>query len=436
MSPSGERPASPVSSPIPTRAPAVEVVAIGNELLLGETVDTNAAWLGRRLAGAGIRVVRRSTVGDVAADIRAAVSEALERTGAVICTGGLGPTPDDLTKPVITELFGSELVLDEAILAQLQERFRRRGIEMSPNNRVQAEVPVGATVFPNPRGTAPGLALEDERGCVILLPGVPAEVRALVDTWVVDYLIERFPERTGPVFHRVIHTTGIAESTLAARIEQAAANVAPLTLAFLPGTNGVDLRLTSWGELSEADAKARMDAIDAAITEQLARWIYARDDEDMVVAIARRMTERGLKLALAESCTGGLVAKRLTDRAGSSEYVVAGIVAYSNDAKQRFLGVRARTLEAHGAVSEETVREMAEGALRNAGADAAIAITGVAGPGGGTEEKPVGTVWIAAALGPRLESRLYRLLGDRAEIRERAAQAALALLLGLLRADE
>ena len=422
--------------PMEPKSAAVEVVAIGNELLLGETVDTNAAWLGRRLGSAGVRVVRRATVGDVAADIRSAVAEALERTGGVICTGGLGPTPDDLTKPVVAALFERELVLDDAMLERLRARFRARGIEMTPNNRSQAEVPAGALVFPNPRGTAPGLCLEDERGFVILLPGIPGEVRALVDAAVLDYLKRRFPERPGPVLHRQIRTTGIAESALAAKIDDIVGGLAPLTVAFLPDAAGVDLRLTSWGTLAEEEAERRFDAADAAVSQRLGRWIYARGDEDLVDAVAGRMTARGLKLALSESCTGGLVAKRLTDRAGASDYLVLGVVAYANEAKERLLGVSPETLRAHGAVSEQTVRAMAVGAQRVGAADAAVAVTGIAGPTGGTEEKPVGTVWLAAALGERVEARRHRFLGDRGEVRDRSAQAALALLLELLRGGE
>ncbi len=411
----------------------VEIIAIGNELLLGETVDTNAAWLGRRLASAGIRVARRATVGDVAGDIREAVAEALARTGGVLCTGGLGPTPDDLTRPVVAGVFGRKLELDDALLEKLRERFRRRGIEMSPNNRTQAEVPEGALVLPNPRGTAPCIVLEDERGFVVLMPGIPAEVKAIVEAGLLDWLVRRFPERPGPIVHRVIRTTGIAESLLAAKIDDLVASLEPLTLAFLPDPQGVDLRITSWGALPEAEAVARLDAVDAAITDRVAPWIYARGDEDIVDAVATRLTARGLTLALAESCTGGLIAKRLTDRAGASDYLQAGVVSYSNEAKEHFLGVRAETLAAHGAVSEETVREMVEGARQATGAAAALAVTGIAGPSGGTPEKPVGTVWIAAALGERVEAKRHHVLGDRMEIRERSAQAALALLLALLR---
>lgn len=418
---------------MPGKQAVVEVVAIGNELLLGETVDTNGAWLGRRLAQAGIRVVRRSTVGDVASDIRGAVEDALARTGGVICSGGLGPTRDDITRPVVAEVFGRALNVDEGLLERVRERFRRRGLDMPSSNVSQAEVPEGALVFRNPRGTAPGLCLEDERGFAILLPGIPAELKALIDTSVLEWLLARFPERAGPILSRQVRTNGLAESVLAERIDDIVTTLDPLTVAFLPDAHGVDLRITSWGALGEAEARARLDDAVGRLAERLAPWTYALDDEDMVDAVHRRMVERGLKLALAESCTGGLIAKRLTDRAGSSEYVVAGIVSYANEAKVALLGVRPETLAAHGAVSEETAREMVEGVRERTGADAAIAVTGIAGPTGGTPEKPVGTVWIGVALGERVEVGGYRLLGDRLEIRERASQAALGALLKLLR---
>ena len=418
-------------------APAVEIVTIGDELLLGETVDHNSAWLGRVLASAGIRVRRRATVGDDAAGIRDAVGQALERTGVVLCTGGLGPTRDDLTKPVVAELFGRDLVLDEALLEQLDRRFSERGIRMAAINRTQAEVPRGATVFPNSRGTAPGLALEDAEGrLAILLPGVPHEMRALVLEHVLPFLQARWPARGRPIVHRRLRTTGIPESTLAERIDDLVAGFAPLAVAFLPAATGVDIRLTSWGALDEAEAVRAIDAAEALLRERIGRYIYGRDDEDLVDAVAREMTARGLTLALAESCTGGLVAKRLTDRPGASDYLFGGVVAYANRAKEVFLGVRPETLAAHGAVSEETAREMVEGALRTTGADAALAITGIAGPGGGTEAKPVGTVWIAAALGDRRDVRRFRFGGDREEIRERSAQAALAMLYTMLRGGD
>jgi nicotinamide-nucleotide amidase len=416
---------------------AVEVVAIGDELLLGATVDANGAWLGRRLGTVGVRVARRATVGDVAADIRDAVTEALERTGAVICTGGLGPTPDDLTKPVVASIFGRELVLDDALLAALYRRFEERGIRMAANNRTQAEVPAGAIIFPNPRGTAPGLCLEDEQGrFAILLPGVPAEMRAIVDGSVIDYLVRRWPDRPGPILHRTVRTTGIPESTLAQRIDDLLPTFEPLTVAFLPGVSGVDVRLTSWGGLPEAEAAPRLDAADAALSERLGAHVYGRNEQDLVDVVSERLVAAGLTLSLAESCTGGLIAKRLTDRPGASRFLLAGIVSYSNDVKVELLGVRPETLRAHGAVSGETAREMAEGVRERTGARAGLSVTGIAGPEGGTETKPVGTVWIAAAVDGATEVRHLRLPGDRAEVRERGAQAALALLLSLIPPSE
>jgi len=418
-------------------SPVVEVVTIGDELLLGETVDGNAAWLGRRLAADGIRVARRATVGDDAVAIRTAVSEALARTGTVICTGGLGPTPDDLTKAVVAELFGRSLVLDTEMLARLEARFRERGLEMSPSNRSQAEVPERAVVLPNRLGTAPGLALEDASGRIaILLPGVPREMRALVEEQVLPYLAARWPTRPRPVRWRTLRTTGVAESTLADRIADLVPALAPLSLAFLPSTAGVDLRIASFGALPEEEADQALDAAETALRERIGRSIYARDGEDLVAVVGRALTERGLRLAIAESCTGGLIAKRLTDRAGASEYLIAGLVTYADAAKERFLGVGPATLAEHGAVSEETVREMVAGVCQATGADAGIAVTGIAGPGGGTAEKPVGTVWVAASLGEVVQVRRFRFWGEREEIRERSAQGALGMLWRLLMDSE
>ena len=246
----------------PPAAPALEIVTIGDELLLGETVDHNSAWLGRRLAAEGIRVARRATVGDDEDAIAAAVREALDRTGTVLCTGGLGPTPDDLTRPAVARLFGRRLLLDPALLEALRARFRARGLEMPEINRTQAEVPEGATIFPNPYGTAPGLALQDERGrLAILLPGVPRELHAIVAQHVIPFLRARWPMRSRPIRHRVLRTTGIPESALAERIAPLLPQLAPLRVAFLPDPTGVDLRITSWGEL---DAEAADRALDTA----------------------------------------------------------------------------------------------------------------------------------------------------------------------------
>jgi nicotinamide-nucleotide amidase len=419
------------------RAPAVEIVTIGNELLLGETIDSNAAWMSRTLAAAGIRVARRATVGDDVVSIRDAVAEALDRTGVVICTGGLGPTSDDLTKPVVTELFGDRLVHDEGLMEKLRVRFQERGIKMAALNRNQAEIPERATVLPNARGTAPGLALYDDRArLAILLPGVPYEMKGLMEEQVLPLLRARWPARVNPIRSHTIRTTGISESTLAERIDDVVRDLPGLTLAFLPSAHGVDLRVTSWGALDEETAAAALQATEARIRERVGDFIYATGDGDLVDAVGQRLKARGFRLSVAESCTGGLLSKRLTDLAGSSDYMLAGFITYSNEAKQKFLGVSAATLERHGAVSEQTAREMLEGARAATGAEAALSITGIAGPGGGTADKPVGTVWIGAAVAERTRVQHFRFGGDRAEIRERSAQAALAMLWDILNSSD
>lgn len=409
--------------------PRTEIVTVGDELLLGETVDANAAWLGRRLALIGVAVSRRATVGDDPAYIKEAVRDALDRTGTVLCTGGLGPTRDDVTKEAVADLLGRPLVMDGEVLRRVRERFESRGLEMPQINRKQAEVPEGARVLPNPRGTAPGLVLEDAAGrMTVLLPGVPSEMEALVETGVLGLLERRWPENRRPIRSRVIRTTGLAESALAERVGLAdLEDSGQVVVAFLPSPIGVDLRLTV-RDLEDGAAASALDTVEARLRERLGPWIYGRDREDLVDRVEELLERWGWTLAVAESCTGGLLAKRLTDRPGASDSFLGGVVAYANDAKQALLGVRARTLETHGAVSEECAREMAEGVVRAFGARAGVSITGVAGPGGGSPGKPVGTVCIAAALPGGTATEGHRFPGDRGEVRDRSAQACLDLL--------
>lgn len=407
----------------------LEVVTIGTELLLGEAADSNAHWLSRRLAELGIPVRRRSTVSDSVAAIREAVAEALARTGWVICTGGLGPTPDDLTKAAVADLFGRRLVLDEAWLRTVQQRFRNRGLEMPEINRNQAEIPEGSRLLANPRGTAPGLVLEDpDRGVTILLPGVPAEMRLLMEQQVVPFLTERSRVPLHPVRSHTVRTTGISESALAERVRNVLPHLGAVSLGYLPGLMGEDLRLTAGRDLDEAGARAVLLEGERLLRDALGDHVYGVGRDDLANLLGQALRACGWTLAVAESCTGGLLAKRLTDHAGASEFFLGGFVTYANDAKTRFLGVRPATLEQHGAVSDAVAREMAEGARAAIGADCALAITGVAGPGGGSANKPVGTVHVAASVGKRTVTQHLRLPGDRGEIRERSAQAALALL--------
>ena len=407
----------------------LEVVTIGTELLLGLTPDTNAAELGRALAAAGIEVVRHSTVGDRPEAIRAAVAEALDRTGFVITTGGLGPTRDDITKRVVAELCEKPLRLNEEVLRSLEDRFRRLGRPMAASNRTQAEVPEGATVLPNPRGTAPGLWVEERGRVVVMLPGVPSEMRGLLTEEVLPRLAAR---ASGMVVRsRTVRTTGIAESALAERVGAIEDDIAPLTLAYLPSVEGVDLRVTAW-TIPEAEAERRLAATVAMLRERAAEHCYGEDGTDLAGVVLQQLRSRKTRLAVAESCTGGLLGGRITAIPGSSEVFAGGIVAYDDAVKRGMLDVSAALLKPHGAVSEEVVRAMVAGALRRFGVGAGLAVTGIAGPSGGTPEKPVGTVWLAAAFGQETRALKRIFPGDRAEIRARAAQAALDLLRRLI----
>jgi len=403
----------------------LEVVTIGTELVLGLTPDTNAADLGRALAAAGAEIVRHVSVPDRPAAIRAAIAEALERTGFVIATGGLGPTRDDMTKVEVAALFGKALRVDQGVLRSLEARFRRLGRPMPAVNRTQAEVPEGATVLPNPRGTAPGLWLEDERGRVaVLLPGVPSEMRGLL----VEEVLPRVAQRVGSrrvVLSRTLRTTGVPESALAERIGPVEDDIAPLTLAYIPSIDGVDLRLTAWS-LPPDEAERRLAEAAAGLRARLEEHYYGQDGTDLAAVVLDLL--RGERLAVGESCTGGLVAARITAVPGASQVFVGGVVAYADGVKHDLLDVPVATIEAHGAVSEEAVRAMVEGVQRRFEAGATIAVTGIAGPGGGTPEKPVGTVWLAARLGSETRAVKRVFPGDRGEIRARAAQAALDLL--------
>jgi len=299
----------------------LEIVTIGTELLLGYTVDSNAAELGRALAAAGAEITRRVTVADRPDAIRAAVAEALERTGFVVTTGGLGPTRDDMTKTVVAELFGKPLVLDEGLLAGITARFQRLGRPMPAVNRTQADVPEGATILPNPRGTAPGLWIEDARGRVaVLLPGVPREMRGLLVEEVLPRLVRRDSPGARPrvVLSRTVRTTGVPESALAERLGAIETEIAPLTLAYLPSTDGVDLRLTAWS-LEQGDAETRL-ATAAGRLQQLAgeHW-YGDDGADLAAVVLEALRRKRQRLGVAESCTGGMVAERITNIPGASD---------------------------------------------------------------------------------------------------------------------
>ena len=425
----------------------IELLNTGSELMLGRVLNTHQQWLCRHLADLGYVVTRQVAVPDTAPDIQSAVREALGRADLIITTGGLGPTSDDLTRDLIAQLLGKKLRLDDAVLDHIKRRFAARNLPMPKNNEVQALVPEGALVLANPNGTAPGLAMKitPSEGRVIrvpnqvgdsqssplrtqwlvMLPGPPRELRPMFDNFVVPLLRREFP-LAAPFVCRTLRTSGIAESLvqekIAARLNPFAA--AGLEIGYCARTGQVDVRLSARG----GNGKEIVRAAEAIVQKILGAQIYGFDDEEMETAVVRLLTGRKKTLALAESCTGGCISHRVTNVPGASVVFPGGFVTYSNESKQKFLGVRAETLVAHGAVSEAVAREMAEGARSQLGADFALAVTGIAGPGGGTKEKPVGTVFIGLAgdFGTVVERKLNPF--ERGTFKEVTAWQALEML--------
>lgn len=417
----------------------VELITIGDELLLGFTVDTNSAHISRALAARGIEVVRRSTVGDDAEQIASAVKDALDRTGAVITTGGLGPTSDDLTKPAIARIFNREMRLDDAIASELEARWRARFPTSGypPSNRAQAEIPVGARILTNRHGSAPGIWLEDERGrWVAMLPGVPREMKGMLADQLLPAIEERTPAgNTTAIVSGTLRTTGIAESAIADLLGRdflggPESELGQLPLAYLPGVAGVDLRVTARG-IPKVKAEQLVREAVAKLRYALGKHAYGEDDADLAAIVLEKCRALGLTLAVAESCTGGMLGERITSVPGSSDVFIGGVIAYHNDVKRDSLGVRQGDLDAFGAVSEKVAMQMATAVRERMGADIGVSITGVAGPGGGSAEKPVGLVWIGVHASERSTRRIHTG-GDRGEIRQRAVQAALEMVRRML----
>lgn len=402
------------------------ILTIGDEILIGQIVDTNSVSIAKHLNAAGIVVHEKCSIGDDAEEIKQTIRRAEEQSQVIILTGGLGPTKDDITKKTLAALFHSAMRYDEAVAAHVERMLTERGIEFNALNRSQAEVPVCCTVLHNAHGTAPGMWFEDAGRVIVSLPGVPYEMEHLMQDEVMPRLKAHFALRQ--IVHRTLITAGLAESILAKRIERWEEELpAYLKLAYLPSAGIVRLRLSAYeveGERVSEEIERRFAVLQRLIPDYIVGFETATIEEQ----IHQKLIERGQTLAVAESCTGGRISSKFTAMAGASAYFLAGLTTYSNEAKMRLLGVQTATLAKYGAVSEECARQMAVGARLATGADYAVATTGIAGPTGGSAEKPVGTVWFAVAT-PQGTTTAHHLCGtDRGQVMDRATAFAIRML--------
>jgi len=402
-----------------------EVFSVGTELLLGQIVDTNASFLAQRLSQLGIDCFHKTTVGDNRGRLVAALRTSLERSDLIITTGGLGPTEDDVTAAALAEALGVDLFLDESSAETIRRTLRARKIPFLPSHLKQAWLPRGGRALPNPVGTAPGIILEKEGKTIICLPGPPAEMKPMFEESVVPFL-RSLPGRTGSIKSRLLRFMGIGESALEERLRDLIRAQSNPTLAPLASHGEVKLRITAKAA-DETQAQALIAPVEAEVRRRLEEFLVGADEEVLEATVGRLLREKGLSLAVAESCTGGLISHRLTNIPGASDFLLGGLVCYGNAAKIALLGVKEKTLAAHGAVSEPVALEMAQGAKKAFGAQVGISATGIAGPTGATPAKPVGLVYIACSWqGQVCEEHRFR--GERELIKHQAAGAALNLL--------
>lgn len=388
-----------------------ELLTIGDEILYGQIVDTNSQWMSVELDKVGIKVIRKTSVGDQEDEILTALAEAERRADIVLITGGLGPTSDDLTKPCLVKYFDCPLAMHEEALAEVTEFFKSRGRELTEINRQQAALPICCTKITNAIGTAPGMWFEKNGKVFVSMPGVPHEMKLMMTNIIIPKLQQHF--KTPVIHHKVLRTVGIGESILAERISSwEKALPEHVKLAYLPNLGEVKLRITSFGE-DLLTLQQEAEELTQKLLPFTGDFVYSQKDESLEIVIGNLLREKGLTLSVAESCTGGYVSHLITSVPGSSEYFQGSIIPYSYEIKMQHLGVKSETLEKHGAVSEETIKEMAELVRKKFGTSIGVATSGVAGPGGATPEKPVGTVWIALADGNQIVTRKLQLSKDR-----------------------
>jgi nicotinamide-nucleotide amidase len=405
-----------------------EIVSIGDELLIGQVINTNATYIAEQLNSVGIFADKMTTVGDDGSAILKAFDEALAQHDVVVVTGGLGPTHDDITRAAVCKFFKTDLIVDADAFENIKQRFARRNIALVKRNEDQALVPRGCTVIQNHQGTAPGYLFEKESKYFVVMPGIPTEMKGMTDDFIVPYFSRVHTGAT--ILHRTLKTTGIAESILAEQIgdvDQLFAGSSAVSLAFLPSPMGVRLRITARAATRSA-AETSIQDVERKIRAKVEQYIYGTDSEEMELVVGRLLRERKLKISVAESCTGGLIADRITNVSGSSDYFERGVVAYSNESKMAELGVPESLIQRFGAVSREVAEAMAVGIRTKSNAEIGLATTGIAGPTGGTETKPVGLVWIGYSDGRETVALRFNFPTDRRTFKERASQAALELV--------
>jgi nicotinamide-nucleotide amidase len=403
-----------------------EIITIGDEILIGQIVDTNSAWMAQKLNDEGIQVSQISSIPDEPEHIEETLSATGKRVQLALITGGLGPTRDDKTKGAICKFFETRLTENPEVLNHITELLVRRGVTINNLNRDQALVPVTATILPNKIGTAPGLLMRKDNCTYIFMPGVPFEMKYLMEYEVIPFIRKEFS--TSPILHKTIQTFGLPESMLAERISDWESSLPKFVkLAYLPNPESIRLRLSARGE-NRIEIENMLEKKIKELHEIIPQYIFGQEDDTLSGNIGKILTERGLTISVAESCTGGFIAHSITSNSGSSEYFKGSVTAYSNDVKSRILGVDNRKIKEHGVVSEEVVEEMAVKVRELLGTDYAVATSGIAGPTGGTSQKPVGMVWIAVAGPEAVISKVYNFGNDRTRTIIRSSQTALNLL--------
>jgi nicotinamide-nucleotide amidase len=406
-----------------------EIITIGDEILIGQTVDTNSAWMAQRLNHLGIELLQSRSVHDSEDSIVKAFNSVDPQSQLILITGGLGPTKDDITKRVISEYFGAKLIRDQEVLKKIEAYFNERGRQILESNRRQADLPDKATILPNPLGTASGMWFEKDDKVFVSMPGVPYEMKGLMSNEVLPRIAQKF--ELPAIYYRTVMTEGMGESFIAEIIKDWEEKLLEkqISIAYLPSPGVVKIRLGAKGKRAELEQiKAKVDQEIDALYELIPTYIYGENDISIQEATAQKLKSSGKTIATAESCTGGYLAHLLTAISGSSDYFKGSVIAYSNEVKIKQLGVSAANLEADGAVSESVIREMAKGAREQLNTDLALATSGVAGPDGGSDDKPVGTVWIALATQEGIYAKKYTFEKDRGRNIKRASYAALSLV--------